>query len=158
MIFSCLARLEDVTYQLYEVLFDKAENAQVRLLLGKIMLETRNHREILEQLSKDYEHDSGSVVDCAEEMGNLYTTAMESELSLKEKVLAGMSVLDAMRVLIQYEGDVGEEYVTQAHARINALNETDVVLKRLLEDIAAEENVHAGDLKVAIEIASNHLG
>ncbi len=158
MIFSCLARLEDVTYQLYEVLFDKAENAQVRLLLGKIMLETRNHREILEQLSKDYEHDSGSVVDCAEEMGNLYTTAMESALSLKEKVLAGMSVLDAMRVLIQYEGDVGEEYVTQAHARINALNETDVVLKRLLEDIAAEENVHAGDLKVAIEIASSHLG
>ena len=158
MIFSCLARLEDVTYQLYEVLFDKTENAQVRLLLGKIMLETRNHREILEQLSKDYEHDSGSVEDCAEEMGDLYATAMESALSLKEKVLAGMSVLDAMRVLIQYEGDVGEEYVTQAHARINALNETDVVLKRLLEDIAAEENVHAEDLKVAIEIASSHHG
>ena len=154
MIFSCLARLEDVTYQLYEVLFDKTENTQVRLLLGKIMLETRNHREILEQLSKDYEHDSGSVVDCAEEMGDLYTTAMESALSMKEKVLAGMPVLDAMRELVQYEDDVGEEYVTQAHARINALNETDLVLKRLLEDIAAEEKVHAEDLKLAIEIAS----
>jgi len=44
VVFSCLAQLEDVTYQLYEVLFDKAGNAQVRLLLGKIMLETRNHR------------------------------------------------------------------------------------------------------------------
>ena len=158
MVFSCLARLEDVTYQLYEVLFDKSDNAQVRLLLGKIMLETRNHREILEQLSKDYEHDSGSVEDCAEEMGELYTTAMGSAVSLKEKVLAGMSVLDAMRVLIQYEGDVGEEYVIHAHARINALNETDLVLKRLLEDIAAEENVHAEDLKVAIEIEASHHG
>ena len=156
MIFTCLAHLEDVTYQLYEVLFDKAENAQVRLLLGKIMLETRNHREILEQLSKDYEHYSGSVDNCAEEMGDLYTTAMESALSLKEKLQAGMSVLDAMKLLIQYEGDIGEEYVIQTHARINAIDSTDLVLKRLLEDIAAEESVHAGDLKLAIKIASTH--
>jgi hypothetical protein len=154
MVFLCLARLEDVTYQLYEVLFDKTEKAPVRLLLGKIMLETRNHREILEQLSKDYEHDSDSVVDCAEEMGGLYAAALEAALSMKEKVLAGMSVLDVMKALVQYEGDVGEEYVTQAHARIHALSETDLVLKKLLEDIAAEEKVHAEDLKLAIEIAS----
>ena len=158
MIFTCLARLEDATYQLYEVLFDKTEKAPVRLLLGKIMLETRNHREILEQLSKDYEHDSGSAVDCAGEMGDLYTAAMESALSLKERVLAGMSVLDAMKTLVKYEGDVGEEYVTQVHARINALSETDLVLKRLLDDIAAEEKVHAEDLMLAIEIASNPTG
>lgn len=158
MIFSCLARLEDATYHLYEVLFDKTEKAQVKLLLGKIMLETRNHREILEQLSKDNEHDSGSAVDCTEEMGDLYTTAMEFALAMKENVLAGMSVLEAMRALIQYEGDVGEEYVTQAHTRINALNETDLVVKRLLEDIAAQEKVHAEDLKLAIEIASNPPG
>jgi hypothetical protein len=157
MIFSCLALLEDVTYQLYEALFDKIQKPQVRLL-GKIMLETRNHREILEQLSKDYEHDSGSVADCAEEMGDLYATAMEAAVSMKEKVLAGMSVLDAMRALVQYEADVGEEYVTQAHARINALTETDLVLKRLLEDTAADEKTHAEDLKLAIEIASNPLG
>jgi len=156
-IFSCLARLEDATYQLYEVLFDRSKNAQVRLLLGKIMLETRNHREILEQMSKDYEHGSGSVAGCKDRMGTLYTRAMASALSMRESVLNGMSVLDAMKALMGYEDQVGEEYVTQAHARIDSVGEIDLVARRLLEDIAADEKVHAEDLRLAVEIESNHV-
>ena len=89
-ILYCLARLEDATYQLYEALFDKAENPQVRLL-GKIMLETRNHREILEQMNKDYEH--GSAGDCEKKVGALYTSAMGSARSIRDNVLNGMPVL-----------------------------------------------------------------
>ena len=156
VVFSCLAQLEDVTYQLYEVLFDKAGNAQVRLLLGKIMLETRNHREILEQMSRDYEHGLGSVRDCKSEMGSLYANAMESARSMKENVLTGMSVLEAMKALMRYEDQVGEEYVTQAHARVESVSGIDLVAKRLLEDIGADERVHAEDLKLklAIELES----
>ena len=124
-VFSCLAQLEDATYQLYEVLFDKAENARVRLLLGKIMLETRNHREILEQLSRDYEHASGSVRDCKSGMGTLYAEAMASARSMKQSVLKGKPVLDAMKALIGYEFQVGEEYVMQTHARIGSVDEID---------------------------------
>lgn len=153
-VFSCLARLEDATYQLYEVLFDKARNAQVRLLLGKIMLETRNHREILEQMSKDYEHDLGSARDCESTLGSLYTEAMVSARAMKESVLKGMPVLNAMKALVEYEEKVGEEYVTQAHARIESVDEMDPVARRLLEDIAADEKVHAEDLKLAVQIES----
>ena len=153
-ILFCLACLEDATYELYEALFDKAENAQVRLLLGKIMLETRNHKEILKQMSKDYEHVSGSAADCQKKMGALYTKAMASAQSMRESVLNGMPVLDAMKTLIQYEDQIGEEYVTHAHARIESLDEVDLVAKRLLEDIAADEKVHAEDLKLAVEIES----
>ena len=157
-VFSCLAQLEDATYQLYEVLFDKAENARVRLLLGKIMLETRNHREILEQMSRDYEHASGSVMNCKSGMGTLYAEAMVSARSMKESLLKEMSVLSAMKALMGYEIHVGEEYVMQAHARIGSADEIDAVAKRLLEDIAADEKVHAEDLKLAVEIESESLG
>ena len=137
-IFSCLAHLEDTTYQLYEVLFDKAENTRVRLLFGKIMLETRNQREILEQMSEDYGYTSGAALDCGNRMGTLFTEALSSERTLKENVLEGMPVLDAMKALVQYEDQVGEEYVTQAHAQLEAVSGVDVVAKRLLEDIAAD--------------------
>ena len=153
-IFSCLAHLEDATYQLYEVLFDKARDTRVRLLLGKIMLETRNHREILEQMSEDYENGPRPVTDCRNGMGSLYTEAMASARMMKENVLGGMSILDAMKALVRYEDQVGEEYVMQAHAHLEAISGIDVVAKRLLEDIAADEKVHAGDLQLAIEIES----
>jgi len=154
MIFTCLARLEDATYQLYEALFDKTEQKQIRLLLGKIMLETRNHKEILEQLSRDYERTLETTTTCEEEMGELYAKAMESTRSMKQDVQAGMPLLEALRILVQHEDAVGEEYITQVHARIKALGESDRVVKRLLEDIAAEEKTHSEDLRLAIEIAS----
>ena len=154
MVFSHLAQLEDVTCQLYEVLFDKAENSRVRLLLGKILLETRNHREILEQMSRDYELYSQSGKDAETGMGALYEGAMESARSLRERVLKGMSVLDAMRALMEYEVQVGEEYVMHAHTRIGSVEAVDVVARRLLEDIAADEKVHAEDLRLAVEIES----
>ncbi len=153
-IFSCLARLEDVTYQMYEVLFDKAEKVQVRLLLGKIMFETRNHKEILEQMSRDYEQFDGSITDCESEMGVLYVEAIESARSIRTNVLKGMSLYDAIKALVEYEIQVGEEYVTQAHARIGSVGELDSVAKRLLDDIAADEKIHAEDLKLALEIES----
>jgi len=157
-VFSCLAHLEDATYQLYEVLFDKAKNTRVRLLLGKIMLETRNHREILEQMSEDYGYTSGAALDCGNRMGTLYAVALASAGTLKEKVLEGMPILDAMKALVQYEDQVGEEYVIQAHAQLEAAGVVDVVAKRLLEDIAADEKVHADDLRLAIDIESKPLG
>jgi len=157
-IFSCLAHLEDLTYQLYEVLFDKAKNTRVKLLLGKIMLETRNHREILEQMSEDYENPSGTIRDCRNQMGTLYTEALASARSLKDRVLAGMPILDAMKTLVQYEDQVGEEYVTQAHAQLESISGIDAVAKHLLEDIAADERVHAEDLRLAIDIESKPRG
>jgi len=64
-----------------------------------------------------------------------------------------MSVLSAVK-----EIHIGEEYVMQAHARIGSVDEIDPVAKRLLEDIATDENVHADDLKLAVEIESESLG
>ena len=64
-----------------------------------------------------------------------------------------MSVLSAVK-----EIHIGEEYVMQAHARIGSVYEIDAVAKRPLEDAAADEKVHAEDLKLAVEIESESLG
>ena len=54
-------------------------------------------------------------------------------------VLKGMSVLDVMKALMGFEVQIWEEYVTQAHARIGLVDEINPVAKRLLEEIAADE-------------------
>ena len=58
-----------------------------------------------------------------------------------------------MKTLIQYEDQIGEEYVT--YARIESADQVDLMAKRLLEDIAADEKVHAEDLKLAVDIESS---
>lgn len=78
--FSCLALFEDEAYRLYELLREKAEDEQVKLLLDLISQETRMHRELLRHLS----HYSGnettpSLTDCGKELGELFTQAHRSD-------------------------------------------------------------------------------
>lgn len=102
-------------------------------------------------MSRDYEHGSGSVIDREIGMGTLYAEAMTLARTMKETVLKGVSIIDAMKALMRCEVRVREEHITEAHARIGSVDEIDSVAKRLLEDIAADEKVHAKDLKFAVE-------
>jgi len=154
-IFSCLALLENETHLLYEAMFSRADNSQVKLLLRKLSLETKTHRDILEQMSRDFGQAFPPAEEtCKELMGELYVRASESSRSVKEEVSRGIPIMEAVNSLIDFEKDLSEEYVTEMHSTLNALVEVNPAAKRILEDIAADEKRHVATLKLILEIAS----
>lgn len=155
--FSCLALLENEICFLYEVLVDRAENIQVKLLLDLILQESRAHRELFERLSELFaRYESGpSLNQCGKEMGELFMQALKATRSVRDRVLGGMPVMEAARLLLKVEENAGEEQLTEMHSEIRALEASNSAVKRILHDIAEDEKSHVEILKQVIEIASN---
>ncbi len=94
--FACLALLEDETCHLYEVMFDRTEDGQVKRLLGEILVETRNHRKLLEAISNNH---IGNVLGPAEtecdSMGELFKQALTSTRHMRDEIVKGMPLVEA---------------------------------------------------------------
>ena len=85
--FSCLALLEDETSQLFNLLTERSENTQVRLLLNLLLLQTEMHRELLNELGRNSGNETlSSVTDCEKELGALFTAALKLTQSAKQDV------------------------------------------------------------------------
>ena len=106
--FACLAFLEDETCKLYEVMVEKAEELQTSLLLDLILQETRKHRELLNHLSKVFEHGPLAPTDagCERQLGQLFTQALAIVRSVKDEVLKGTPVAEAAGKLVDFERSV----------------------------------------------------
>jgi rubrerythrin len=155
--FACLALLEHEAFLLYEAMFDKAEDDQIRLLLGKIMLETKCHGEILQEANKQANAATPQTpgnVECEKEMGQLYTRAVESTRSLREKALQGRPISEIATELLQCETQLSEEYFNEIHSRLRATVQTNPAIKRILEDIAEDEKRHVETLNLILEMSS----
>ena len=70
-------------------------------------------------------------------MGELITDSVEFTRKLKDSVQKAMPLLEAMRKLVEYEGNVGDEFVTLMHTRLSVSDEEDATIKKILECIAA---------------------
>jgi len=152
--FACLSFLEDETCQLFELMMKRAEDAEIRLLLDIILQETRKHRELLKHLSAVFgEAAIVSSREC-EKMGEWFKQAVALTRSVKAEVQRGMDTAEAARRLIDFERDVGEEYVAQAHAAARASVQENQAVRTVLESIARDEKGHAELLQLVIDIAS----
>lgn len=65
--------------------------------------------------------------------------------------MKGMPFLKATRKFVDYEGSVGEEYVTLMHSLLSD-EEGDATVKKILEYIARDEERPEEILKLAIEV------
>jgi rubrerythrin len=153
--FDCLAVLEDEACQLYEVLVDKSEDPGVGLLLDKILMETRMHRDLLKHASKITGQSTTSVAECEKRMGTLFVHSVEFLRSIKNQVLNGMPVAEAAAKLVKFEEDAAsEEDLSLVYANVNAAVTTNVAMKRILADIAEDEESHAEILELIVEISN----
>jgi hypothetical protein len=136
-------------------MMQKTENTQVSLLLDVLVQETRKHRELLKHLSRIFEHNqSVSGGECKEQMGALYAEAVKTVHSIRDKVLRGLPITQALRTLAVFEKGAFEEYVTEIHAKVRSFAQDDEVVKQILENIAEDEKGHVELLKHINEIAS----
>jgi hypothetical protein len=154
-LYSCLALIEYETDLLYETMVEKARDRRIKLLLNVILQETKGHAEIFKHLARSFDQTyPPAIPDCGKLMGNIFADSVKLTRNLKDSMQKGMPFLEAMRKLVDYEGSVGEEYVTLMHSRLSACDEEDATVKKILEYIARDEERHEEILKLAIEVAS----
>ena len=154
--FACLAYLEDEPCKLYELMVEKAGELQTSLLLDVILQETRKHRELLNHLSRVFEHESfaRAEAECERELGELFTQALATVHSVKDEVLRGTPVAEAAAKLVDFERSASEEYLTELHVGVAATTETNQAVKKILEGIAEDEVGHVQILKLIVEMAA----
>jgi rubrerythrin len=156
-IFSCLALLEHETCVLYEVMRDKAESKDTRLLLDKILLETGYHRDILEKLSSHSETGSKPTdTECSKHMGRIFTEALTLARSVREDTLRGVPLLKGVEKLLEYEEKLSEEYATETYCNVLSTVEGNLAVRKILEDIAQDEKRHVETLKIIIGMLSKN--
>jgi rubrerythrin len=154
-LYSCLALLEHETCLLYETMVERAGDRDIKLLLNVILQETKGHEEIFKHLARlfDQTYPPG-IPDCRTAVGQIFTDSVELTKNLRDGMQKGMPLLEAMRRLIDYEGSVGEEFVTLIHTRLAASDEEDATIKKILQYVARDEERHEEILKFAIRLAS----
>ena len=150
--FTCLSFLEDETCKLFELMVRRADDAETSLLLDIILQETRKHRELLKHVSIIFGENAIASGNECNGMGEWFMQAVALTRAVKAEVQRGMSIPDAARRLISFEKDVGEEYVTQAHAAASALTQENQAVKTVLENIATDEKGHAEILDLVTQI------
>jgi rubrerythrin len=153
--YSCLALMEHEVSLLYEALVEKAEDPGVGLLLFFVLEDTRKHKEVLQRISQVLsERWPPPERECEREMGESFRSSIDFARSLRESVTKRAPFLGVMQRLIDYEGMIGEEYMTLVHARLSVYEEKDAAVKKILEYIAADEGRHQETLRLAAQLAS----
>jgi rubrerythrin len=155
LVYSCLALIEHETAMLYGTMVEKAKDRNIELLLNVILQETKGHEEIFKRLARLFDQTyPPAIPDCKKVMGRIFAGSVEFTRDLNDSVHKAMPLLEAMRKLVNYEENVGEEFVTLMHSRLSACDEEDATIKKILEYIAGDEERHEEILKLAIEVAS----
>ena len=150
--YACFARLEAIVCDLYETMIERTDSAQVKLLLDKILQESKGHKLLLTRMAGL----SGpemlpSTVQCNKELGEMFRDSVLLLSSLRDQVMSGMTVVEAARKLVDFENGVGEEYLIQADAKLLAEVEADFAVKEVLQGIAEDEKSHARALQLILK-------
>lgn len=123
--------------------------------MSAITCPTHTHANIMKSVSQTIgQAYPPSGVDCESEMGEAYTESLGSTQSLKQRVQNGMPIFEAMKRILEYEKLLSEEYLIQLHTKVKLIVEEDTALRRILGDVAADEQRHQEVLKLALELVS----
>ena len=87
-------------------------------------------------------------------MGQTYVDSLSHVRSIKLGLEIGMSLFEALKIILEDEKTIGEEYVSLLHSKLRLVEEDDMALKRILRDIAADEEKHQELLKLILESIS----
>jgi hypothetical protein len=155
LFYSCMAMIEHQTSLACELLVEKCHDTGARLLLVTLYEDTKKHANIMKAISQSLGQTYPPPADrCEAEMGQTYKESLTHMQSIKEKLQNGMPLSEAVKSMLAHEKAVGEEYLTQLHLKVRLLEEHDTALRRILGDIAADEEKHEELLKLVMDSIS----
>ena len=155
LFYSCMAMIEHETSLVCGLLVEKCHDTGARLLLVILYEDTKKHANIMKAISQSLGQAYPPPADrCEVEMGQVYKESLSHMRSIKEKLHNGMSLSEAVKSMLDHEKAVGEEYLTQLHLKVRLLEERDTALRRILGDIAVDEEKHEELLKLVMNSIS----
>lgn len=134
--------LEYETSLAYELLAEKCADAGARLLLVSLYEDTKKHANIMKAACQTF----GQVYPppmarCEVEMGQAYVESLAHIRSIRDGLQNG-SLFEALQSILKDENAIGEEYLTMLHSKVRLVEEDDPALRRILGDIASDEEKH----------------
>jgi rubrerythrin len=87
-------------------------------------------------------------------MGQIYVDSLSHVRSIKLGLEIDMSLFEALKIILEDEKTIGEEYVSLLHSKLRLAEEDNIALKRMLKDIAADEEKHLEPLKLILDAIS----
>ena len=147
--------LEYETSLAYELLVEKCGSSGDKLLLVSVLEDTKKHANIMKSISQSL----GQVYPppmtrCEDEMGQAYKESLNHIRSIKDGLRKDMPLLEALRNILDDERALSEEYVNLLHSKVRLIEENDTALRRILRDIAADEEKHQELLQLVMNSIS----
>ena len=143
LFYSYMTLLEYETSLAYELLAEKCGDAGARLLLVSLYEDTKKHANIMKAACQAFgQAYPPPMARCEVEMGQAYMESLNHIRSVKDGLKNGMSVLEALQRILKDEKAIGEEYLTLLHSKVRLVEEDDPALRRILGDIASDEEKH----------------
>jgi rubrerythrin len=152
LFYSYMALLEYETSLAYELLVEKCSDSRAKLLLVTVFEDTKKHANILkfvcQSLGQAY---PPPMARSQEEMGEIYVDSLSHVRSIKLGLEIDMSLFEALKIILEDEKTIGEEYVSLLHSKLRLVEEDNMALKRILADIAADEEKHQELLRLILD-------
>jgi len=150
-----MALLEHETSLAYELLAEKCDDAGARLLLVSLYEDTEKHANIMKAACQVF----GQVYPppmarCEVEMGQEYVESLSHMQSIRDGLQNGMSLFEALQSMLKDEKAIGEEYLTLLHSKVRLVEEDDPALRRVLRDIASDEEKHQELVRLVMDCIS----
>ena len=155
LFYSYMALLEYETSLAYEPLAEKCADAGARLLLVSLYEDTKKHANIMKAACQAFgQAYPPPMARCEVEMGQAYMESLSHIRSVRDGLQNGMSVLEALQSILKDEKAIGEEYLTLLHSKVRLVEEDDPALRRILGDIASDEEKHQELVRLVMDCIS----
>jgi len=147
--------LEYETSLTYELLAEKCGDAGARLLLVSLYEDTKKHANIMKSACQAFAQAYPPPMPrCEVEMGQAYMESLNHTRSIRDRLKNGMSLLEALQSILKDEKAIGEEYLTLLHSKVRLVEEDDPALRRIVGDIASDEEKHQELVRLVIDCIS----
>jgi rubrerythrin len=155
LFYSYMALLEYETSLAYELLVEKCSDSGAKLLLISVLEDTKKHANIMKSVCQSLgQVYPPPIARSQEEMGQVYVDSLSHVRSIKLGMQIGMSLFEALKIVLEEEKKISEEYVSLLHSKLRIVEEDNIAIRRILADIAADEEKHQELLKLILQSVS----
>jgi rubrerythrin len=155
LFYSYIALLEHETSLAYELLVEKCNDLGAKLLLVSVLEDTKKHANIMKSVCQSLGQPYPPPIARSQaEMGQVYVDSLSHVRSIKLGLQVGMSLFEALKIILEDEKTISEEYVSLLHSKLTLVEEDNMALERIVRDIAADEYKHQDLLKLVLDSVS----
>lgn len=89
---------------------------------------------------------------CEIDTGQAYKESPNHIRSIKEALQKNMPLLEAVKSIMEDEKSLSAECVTLLHSKVRLIEEDSIAIRRILEDIAADEEKRQELLQMIVDL------